>query len=203
VLAAGAGNAALRAQFGLARGLMQLRPLHQAMVRGPLPELHGHCVDGLATRVTVTSASDASGGRVWHIGGKLAEEGVARDPKAQRAFALAEMRSVLPGVDFSRCAWSTYSVNRAEREQPKGQRPEDACVEPAEADGIRILTVWPTKMALAPVAADMVRELAGAPACAGGTPAIEAALAGWDRPHPAPAPWTATAEWVPTAEIGT
>lgn len=202
VLAAGAGNAALRGEFGLAQGLMQLRPLHQAMVRGPLPEFHGHCVDGMATRVTVTSAALSGGERVWHIGGKLAEEGVSRDARAQCAHALAEMRAVLPSVDFSACTWSAYTVNRAEREQPKGTRPEDACVERADVDGTALLTVWPTKMALAPVAADMVLESAGpalhAPASAG----IAAALSGWERPAVARAPWIAPSEWVPTAEVG-
>lgn len=201
VLAAGSGNAALRGAFGLAHGLTQLRPLHQAMVRGPLPDFHGHCVDGLATRVTVTSAAGARGERIWHIGGKLAEEGVSRGAAAQRAHALAEMRAVLPSVDFSGCAWSTYAVNRAEREQPKGSRPEAACVERDDAGGFEVLTVWPTKMALAPVAADMVRERAGAPACASASPSLASALSGWERPAAAPAPWVAASEWVPTAEV--
>lgn len=201
VLAAGAGNAALRGAFGLARGLMQLRPLHQAMVRGPLPEFHGHCVDGLATRVTVTSAAGAHGDRIWHIGGKLAEEGVSRDAAAQRSHALAEMRTVLPSVDFGRCAWSTYTVNRAEREQPKGSRPEDACVEREEAGGPAVLTVWPTKMALAPVAADLVREHANAPLHGSASSALASALAGWERPAAGSAPWLAASEWVPTSEV--
>ncbi len=201
VLAAGAGNAALRGEFGLANGLMQLRPLHQAMVRGPLPDFHGHCVDGLATRVTVTSASLGGGERVWHIGGKLAEEGVSRDPRAQRAHALAEMRAVLPSVDFGACMWSTYTVNRAEREQPKGNRPEDVCVERADVDGTALLTVWPTKMALAPAAADMVHGSAGPALHAPASADIAVALSGWERPAVARAPWNAPAEWVPTAEI--
>ncbi len=201
VLAAGAGNAALRGEFGLAQGLMQLRPLHQAMVRGPLPEFHGHCVDGLATRVTVTSSSPRGGERVWHIGGKLAEEGVLRDPRAQRAHALAEMRAVLPSVDFSDCMWSTYTVNRAEREQPKGSRPEDACIERADVEGTALLTVWPTKMALAPAAADMVLESAGPALHAQASADIAAALLGWERPAVARAPWSAPSEWVPTSEI--
>jgi len=201
VLAAGAGNAELRRAFGLGTDLMQRRPLHQAMVRGPLPEFHGHCVDGLATRVTVTSAAATDGHRVWHIGGKIAEEGVSRDAAAQRACALAEMRAVLPSADFSACTWSTYMVDRAEREQPKGNRPEDACVERADAQGMTVLTVWPTKMALAPVAADMVRDSAGRAAHAESMPALAAMLAPWERPPVAPAPWAAPQEWLPTAEV--
>jgi glycine/D-amino acid oxidase-like deaminating enzyme len=201
VLAAGAGNAALRGAFGLAHGLMQLRPLHQVMVRGPLPEFHGHCVDGLATRVTVTSASVATGERVWHIGGKLAEEGVARDARAQRAHALGEMRAVLPSVDFGTCTWATYSVNRAEREQPKGSRPEDACVERTAVGTTTMITVWPTKMALAPVAADMVLKSAGLAAHSPAAAELASALDGWERPEVARAPWHAPADWVPTAEV--
>lgn len=185
----------------MARGLMQLRPLHQAMVRGPLPEFHGHCVDGLATRVTVTSAAGTRGERIWHIGGKLAEEGVSRGAAAQRSHALTEMRAVLPAVDFSDCAWSTYTVNRAEREQPKGGRPEDACVEREDAGGSEVLTVWPTKMALAPVAAEMVRERAGEPLHGWASSALASALSGWERPAAAPAPWLAASEWVPTSEV--
>jgi glycine/D-amino acid oxidase-like deaminating enzyme len=202
VLAAGAGNASLRGELGLGQGLMQLRPLHQAMVRGPLPEFNGHCVDGLATRVTVTSASLAGGDRVWHIGGKLAEEGVSRDARAQRAHALAEMRAVLPSVEFSSCMWSTYSVNRAEREQPKGGRPEDACVERSSVGETSVLTVWPTKMALAPVAADMVLESAGRARHGSSSSAVASALEGWERPAVARAPWHAAREWVPTGEVG-
>lgn len=202
VLAAGAGNAALRGAFGLAQGLMQLRPLHQAMVRGPLPEFHGHCVDGLATRVTVTSATLDGSERVWHIGGKLAEEGVSRGAHAQRSHALSEMRAVLPSVDFSASRWSTYTVNRAEREQPKGSRPEDACVERSAVGETSVITVWPTKMALAPVAADMVLESAGSPRHGPSSARLASALAEWARPPVARAPWHAACEWVPTAEIG-
>jgi hypothetical protein len=201
VLAAGGGNGALRASFGAARPLMQLRPLHQAMVRGPLPEFHGHCVDGLATRVTVTSADSAAGERVWHIGGKLAEEGAARDAPSQRAHAMSEMRSVLPDVDFGRCSWSTYTISRAEREQPGGARPEDACVESEDAGPLRTVTVWPTKMALAPVAADMAADALGPAVHGTSAPALRSALGPWTRPEVALPPWSRT-EWVPTAEIG-
>jgi glycerol-3-phosphate dehydrogenase len=201
VLAAGAGNAQLRRSFGLGADIMQRRPLHQAMVRGPLPDFHGHCVDGLATRVTLTSSSATDGTRVWHIGGKIAEEGVSRDAAAQLAHAVAEMRAVLPAVDFGACQWSTYMVDRAERAQPKGSRPEDACVERDTAGEVTVLTVWPTKMALAPVAADMVRDCAGPAAHAPSWPALAAALEGWERPELAPAPWSAPQEWVPTPEV--
>jgi hypothetical protein len=151
--------------------------------------------------VTVTSSAATDGTRVWHIGGKIAEEGVSRDAAAQRAHAVAELRAVLPAVDFGACQWSTYMVDRAERAQPKGSRPEDACVEQEQASGTTVLTIWPTKMALAPVAADMVRDCAGPAAHASARPALAAALEGWDRPDVAPAPWSAHQDWVPTPEV--
>ena len=61
VLAAGEGNAGLREQLGLASGVMQRRPLRVALVRGELPQLNGHCVDGAKTRVTITSDVDRRG----------------------------------------------------------------------------------------------------------------------------------------------
>lgn len=201
VLCAGAGNESLRSQLGLAPAIMQLRPLHQAMVRGDLPDFHGHCVDGMATRVTITSARGLDGRRIWHIGGKLAEEGVARDETRQRAHALAEMRAVMPGVDWSGCEWSTYRVDRAERAQPRGQRPEDACIERESTGGLDVLTVWPTKMALAPIAADAAADCLGAPRHGAAQPWVEQALAQAPRPEVATAPWEWPGRWVPTEQV--
>ncbi|MGA1267407.1 MAG: FAD-dependent oxidoreductase, partial [Phycisphaerales bacterium] len=67
ILSAGAGNASLLQQAGLAATEpMQRRPLRQAMVRGPLPWVFGHCIDGARTRVTITSDETAQG-VIWHV----------------------------------------------------------------------------------------------------------------------------------------
>ncbi len=63
---------------------MQTRPLHMVLVRGELPHLNGHCVDGRTTRVTITSDTErsetsAAGRTVWQVGGQIAEIGVALD----------------------------------------------------------------------------------------------------------------------------
>ena len=79
VLAAGRGNAELRRRCGLVQTAMQSRPLHMVLVRGNLPELNGHCLDGAKTRVTITSDTDDEGRMVWQIGGQIAEEGVNLD----------------------------------------------------------------------------------------------------------------------------
>jgi glycerol-3-phosphate dehydrogenase len=157
VLAAGAWNEPLRALAGAPAKAMQRRPLHMAMVRGALSELHGHCVDGAATRVTISTSTDASGRSVWQLGGQLAEEGVRRSPEELLATARHELAQVLPDFDpiAAKAEWTTYRIDRAER-AAGGLRPDDAqCLD----DGPRgCLTVWPTKLALAPRAADLVLD---------------------------------------------
>ena len=49
MLTAGNGNAGLRRQMRLDEGVMQRRPLHMVLLRGDLPVLNGHCVDGRIT----------------------------------------------------------------------------------------------------------------------------------------------------------
>jgi glycerol-3-phosphate dehydrogenase len=153
ILAAGAWNESLRAQLGLSPALMQRRPLHMAVVRNAPAELHGHCVDGAATRVTITTSTDSAGRLVWQLGGQLAEEGVALTPEALVARAIDEVRAVLPGVDLSATEWGTYRIDRAERATQAGLRPDDAQL---VEDDASILTIWPTKLALAPRAAELI-----------------------------------------------
>ncbi|MCA9244498.1 MAG: FAD-dependent oxidoreductase [Phycisphaerales bacterium] len=184
-LTAGAGNAALHAKFGLDFKAMQRRPLHMALAKGPLPPLFGHCVDGAHTRVTITTARLESGESVWQIGGQVAEDGVAltEDELAQRA--KREVASVLPGVDLSGVLWSSYRVDRAEAENA-GKRPSDATVLREGA----VVTVWPTKLVLAPRAAELaLREMP--------EPVGHADIAvppSWPRPAVAAPPWE-SATW--------
>ncbi|MBL9149835.1 MAG: FAD-dependent oxidoreductase [Phycisphaerae bacterium] len=152
VLAAGVGNAELRRRAGLAAPLLQRRALHMTLVRGDIPELHGHCVDGAKTRATITTHRASDGSRVWQVGGQLAEDGVSLDGAQLIAHAARELAAVLPGVDLGNAEWATYRVDRAERETGGGQRPDDAqCI----VEGACI-TLWPTKLALAPRGADLV-----------------------------------------------
>lgn len=46
VLAAGSGNADLLEHFGHDPSLMQLRPLCMILLKGALPRIYGHCVEG-------------------------------------------------------------------------------------------------------------------------------------------------------------
>ncbi|HUQ73015.1 MAG TPA: FAD-dependent oxidoreductase, partial [Planctomycetaceae bacterium] len=194
IFTAGAGNAALRGQVGLSSAVMQRRPLQMVLCRGRLPELNGHCVDGLKTRVTITSDRDADGRTVWQIGGQLAEDGVTLTPQQLVDHAALELRAVLPMLDLSDTEWSTYRVDRAEGATDDGNRPETIQVLCAG----NVTTGWPTKLALAPVLAD---EIAGRIQPAAGRVEFDpAAIAEWPRPSVAPHPWDehTRAWWQPT-----
>jgi glycerol-3-phosphate dehydrogenase len=197
VLTAGAGNGALRTQCGLPADQMQLRPLHMVLVRGALPIINGHCVDGARTRVTITSDRDCQGNIVWQVGGQLAEEGVACDEGALVRSARAELAVVVPGVDFSHVEWATYRVDRAERASPRGSRPDTATM---LHEG-NVITAWPTKLALAPQLARMV-EASLPPAVVASQRAgaqqltMPPEIADWPRPEVALPPWETARNWI-------
>jgi len=188
ILTAGEGNALLREQLGLDPHAMQRRPLHMAMVRGEnLPILHGHCADGMATRVTITTAG-TPGGFVWQLGGQLAERGVAMPPEELIRFAKHELEAVLPGFDASGggVQWATYRVDRAEAKTPGLLRPEEVT---ALKEG-HVVTAWPTKLAMAPHLARKIMAMLP-------PPSGQNALAWPDampRPNVAPPPWE-TCTW--------
>jgi hypothetical protein len=163
---------------------MQRRPLRQAMVRGPLPMVFGHCIDGARTRVTITS--DTQGDRtVWHVGGELAERGPEVEPKAFLERARAELGACLPAVDFSACEWSSYLVDRAEPRTDEGRRPSRAHV---RAHG-PVVAIWPVKLVLAPRAAAEAARLAPK-----GSSIAASWPADWQSPRVAQRPWD-TAVW--------
>ena len=188
VLTAGGGNAELRRCIGLPEDVMQRRPLHMVMVRGELPCLNGHCVDGASTRLTITTTPYALGGTIWQIGGRIAEKGVDMDEAQLISFAATELQAVLPDIELGDLQWSTYRVDRAEA-AAAGRRPEDVSV---RQDG-NVITAWPTKLALVPKLAENIVSLLGEP---GATE--EDYLTGvepWPRPEVALPPWETTQEW--------
>jgi hypothetical protein len=132
------------------------------MLKGALPELHGHCVDGAATRVTITTSTASDGDLVWQVGGQLAERGVAMEPPALLVHAREELAAALAVADtriFNEVRWATYRIDRAESATRGGIRPDDAqCITDGPPGAI---TLWPTKLALAPRAAERVIELFG------------------------------------------
>lgn len=170
LLAAGAGNEALIAQAGL-RAKMQRRPLHQVAVTGKLPELHAHAVSatgGDKPRVTITS--HRQGDRVtWHLGGSLAEEGVARSEQAQVEASRKLLTELLPWIDLAGCRFSCFRVDRAEPCQEDGHFADAPYV---RQEG-KFLVCWPVKLSLAPALGDKVLALLGieAPSISGQAPA--------------------------------
>jgi len=193
ILAAGVGNEQLRERFGRPEGRTQRRPLHQVLVRSSsLPWLDGHCIDGDTTRVTITSDRDENGRIIWHIGGRLAEEGVALDRAALLHRAVAEVRAVLPDAALDDTEWATYRVDRAELLEG-GRRPDDARLIEEGA----VLSLWPTKFALAPRAAELTlaavqKRFAPAPMNADSAEVRGIELA---PPAAAPPPWHDAIEW--------
>ncbi|HMN96308.1 MAG TPA: FAD-dependent oxidoreductase [Phycisphaerales bacterium] len=190
VLCAGAGNEAIREACGLDPAACQRRPLHMAMVRGRLPGLWGHCVDGRRTRLTITAAEDAAERTIWHLGGQLAEEGVSMAPEALLRRAREELLAVLPGLEpglLDDVEWASYHVDRAERRTPGGLRPDDAQVLREGA----VLTAWPTKLVLAPRVAELVLAALPGPEHRFDPTLVE----GWPRPLVALPPWDAASRW--------
>lgn len=159
--AAGAGNEALLAALGLAdRIRAQRRPLHMVLARGPgLPAVWAHCVGASdKPRLTITSATDRAGRTVWYLGGQLAEAGVERSADQQAAAATDELRRLLPWVRLDSLELATLRIDRAEGRDEKGRRPDTPVVRAHR----RVVACWPTKLVLAPLAADRAAALAAA-----------------------------------------
>ncbi|MBA4028034.1 MAG: hypothetical protein C0475_02645 [Planctomyces sp.] len=156
VLAAGAGNPALLDACAPPvpdPPRMQRRPLHMVMAFDAPADVHGHCIGmGTTPRLTVTTATRATGQRVWCLGGTLAEHGVGRPAQEHADTARRELHACLPWLDLSGLRLRTGTIDRAEGFTPDGSRPD----EPTITAHKRLLTVWPTKLAFAPLVAERV-----------------------------------------------
>jgi glycerol-3-phosphate dehydrogenase len=159
IFAAGAGNAELLHQAGLRSPGMQLRPLHQVLVKHRFPHpVHAHCVNmksGAKPRLTITTHATTDGCQVWNLGGELAESGVAREADEQIRFARSELAATLPWINLDQAEWRTFRIDRAEPEQVNRLRPENAFVESIG----NIIVTWPIKLTLTPNLADSVHQL--------------------------------------------
>lgn len=194
VCTAGAGNGALLAQAGAKPDAMQRRPLHMVLVRGPLEHrIYGHCLEaGSRPRLTISSHDwdGDAGGRVWYLGGELAEQGVRRSRLEQIEFARREVATLFPWLDLSRLEWDAFLIDRVEGAQPKRARPDEPVIHETPA----ALFAWPTKLAFAPLLADRliarINERAPNPA-----PGELESLAAWPRPEIAQPPWKEQRQW--------
>jgi len=193
VLTAGNGAAELREQLGLASTAMQVRPLRMTLVRGPLPLLNGHCVDGNKTRVTITSDTLGDGKSVWQIGGEVAEKGHSLTEAASIAHTRSELLACIPGLDLTGCEWSSYLAPRAEGRTPSGKRPE----QPTVIREHNVITAWPSKLVAAPQTADLILQELGNPPSS----EIFVPIETWPSPDVARLPWEHGHAWVADEQI--
>lgn len=162
VCTAGAGNEQLLGRLDLAAEVpMQRRPLHMVLARTRepgvpgLPHLHAHCITlSDKPRATITTATDAVGRTIWYIGGQLAETGVSRSREQQIAAAREELARILPWVAIAGVQFATHRVDRAEGFDRQGRRPDTPVVRRHDT----VIACWPTKLVLAPLAAEAVRD---------------------------------------------
>jgi glycine/D-amino acid oxidase-like deaminating enzyme len=188
VLTAGAGNAELLAQLGLPTPRMQLRPLHQVVVRASrLEPLFAHCLTGIRRpepRLTITSHADRDGW-LWYLGGQLATDGVALAPAELVAHARRELEACLPWHSWQDAEFDTLRIDRAEPLRPDGARPDEAFAA-ATGPGGACIVGWPTKLSLAPDLGDRVLGLLpppiGGPVPALPLPAATVGTVRWSRP---------------------
>jgi glycine/D-amino acid oxidase-like deaminating enzyme len=158
IFTAGAGNEVLIKKIKTKEVTMQRRPLHMVLVKTSFNyPVYAHCL-GLGTRprITITTHYTQDGACIWYLGGLLAEEGVARDSKAQIRAAREELVALFPWLDFSTAEFATLMIDRAEPSQKSGFKPESSFVKSIQ----NMMIAWPTKLALAPkLAADVIQQL--------------------------------------------
>jgi hypothetical protein len=195
VFTAGRGNDALRLDAGLTGKMMQRRPLHMLMLKGNLPDFCGHCVDGAKTRVTITSERISPEMCIWQVGGNIAEMGVKMSDSQLIEFGYDELKAVLPKMNWEGVQATTYHVDRAEGKTALGSRPEQPVI---IQDG-NVITCWPTKLALVPVAVEQItKQIQGFVSHRIKVNQQEQQLVErWSKPEVARQPWEIIKRWVP------
>lgn len=192
IFCAGKGNAELLSKLGLTHPEMQLRPLHQVMVKphGALP-FYGHCLGTDTTpRLTVSSHSTADGQLVWYLGGSLAEKGAGQTARQVIATAQQELGALMPWIDWHQAEWASLPVVRAEPRQQGFARPDNAFISRAQGAN-NLLVAWPTKLTLAPNLARQAFALLAEDGIEPGslTPQLHQLRAYLPEPGLAPTPW--------------
>lgn len=135
---------------------MQLRPLQMVLVKSKnLLPLYGHCI-GLSSvpRITITTHYAKDGIPVWYLGGKLAEDGVNRTIAQQIAQTKQELQELFPKLSLDDATYRTLFIDRAEAKQKDGSKPTTVTI----FNERNYITAWPTKLALAPILANVVVE---------------------------------------------
>lgn len=144
------------AELAQKKPTMQIRPLHMVIVKGKkLPLIYAHFI-GRSTKPLLTITShpcEDNDNVVWYLGGGLAEDGVGKQEHEQLDIARNLLQKLTPDIDLNDTVkFFNYHINRAEQKQNRLTRPDDAFV----IKNNRIITGWPTKLALAPRFAEKV-----------------------------------------------
>ncbi|MEM7622034.1 MAG: FAD-dependent oxidoreductase [Planctomycetota bacterium] len=161
VCAAGIGNEALISELGGdAPSVCQRRPLHQVVGRGAPVVLNGHCLQASDKPALTVTTGELDGERTWYLGGDLAETGVGLSSDEQCTRARTAVERCLGWLDVSGVVWSSFEIDRAEGKTEDGKRPDGPVVREIVPG---VVAVWPTKLVLAPVAAERVVEAIGMP----------------------------------------
>jgi len=192
ILTAGLGNQDILGLAHVAEHVHAATSIATSMIRGALPMVFGHCIDGAKTRITVTSdcIDGAANHVVWHVGGQIAEDGPAMSESDFATFAMDEIKKCIPALSFKGCEFASYKVIRAEPRTGDGRRPPKAFTHTSG----RITTIWPVKLVLAPLAATaMMNQLQQIPRATQEHIQWPTDL---PRPELAERPWE-TAEWTP------
>ncbi|MFQ3323109.1 MAG: glycerol-3-phosphate dehydrogenase [Pseudomonadales bacterium] len=151
VFAAGKGNGDLLAMLRLEQPAMQLRPLRQVVIKHSNNHmLYAHCIGAslsASPRLTISSHQCIDGKTAWYLGGDLSTAGVALSSDQLIAKAKTEITKLFPWLDWSDAEWATLYVDRAEPQQKGLVKPDNAFAQSASKD---VITVWPTKLTLAP-----------------------------------------------------
>lgn len=192
IFSAGKGNAELLGKLGLTNPEMQVRPLHQVMVKHSARyPFYGHCLGLEATpRLTISSHRAGDDKQVWYLGGSLAETGVGQSASDVIAAAQRELTALMPWLDLKNAEWASVPVARAERKQRNFARPDQAFADRAPGAS-NLLVAWPTKLTLAPNLAEQVFALLREDRVLPQAAAVDSSLLRAKLPYPeiAPTPW--------------
>ncbi len=194
VCTAGGGSAALLEKTGAGPSLIQRRPLHMVLARGPIEHpIFGHCLEtGSTPRLTITSHDwdEDPRRRVWYLGGELAESGVARSRIDQITAAQREVATLFPWLDLSQLQWDAFRIDRVEGAQADQARPDRPVIHEVGS----VLFAWPTKLAFAPLLADLLIERINRLVPDRSPGGLES-LADWPQPQMALPPWKESRQW--------
>ncbi|MES2625336.1 MAG: FAD-dependent oxidoreductase [Pseudomonadota bacterium] len=189
----GEGTEALLQLLEPPKVAMQKRPLQMVVVKHRLPHtLYVHCVSDQLTatpELTVTTHHCKDGAKAWYLGGELAESGAHISKEEQISRSKTRVAELFPWCDFSRAAWHSFYINRAEAKQADGKRPDNVSVQTAA----NVLYCWPTKLTLAPILANTVLDTLRAQSVVPGQ-SSDAPLYGLEFPGIAVSPWDAMAD---------